>query len=589
MPGLSQVLPIAQWLPHYTGGELRGDLVAGVTVGVMLIPQSMAYALLAGMPPIYGLYASVVPLLVYPIFGTSRHLAIGITAIDMLLVAAGVGLLAEAGTATYVGLAFLLAMMVGVVQIIMGVARLGFMVNLLSRPVIQGFTAGAVVTIAFSQLRNLLAIPIPSTSDVSVIIQHAASSIGQTHLLSFGIGAAGIVLLALLKRQFPIAPGPLIAVLLGTLAVWYFGLDGKGVAIVGEIPKGLPHFELPGISLDAVRTLMPTVITLALVQFMSVISLGKVFAARHRYTVGPNRELVALGALNVAGSLFRSMPVSGSFSRSAVSEQAGGKTAMVNIVAAAMIGLTLLFLTPLFYYLPIPVFASIIIVAAVGLLDVKELRFLWRTKRIDGFLALLTFFATLALGIQHGVLLGISASVVAIMYRISRPNAAVLGHLPDTRSFRDIRRHPEADTYEGVLILRVDASFSFANAEFLRDLILQRTRDDVSLHSVIIDASSINDLDTTAASLLDAVGDILHDRGIELYLAGVKGPVLDVARESGLLSALGEDHFHLSPHRALSQALSKHGRLEDYLRDVPGGQAAASSKEHGEDREAGTD
>jgi SulP family sulfate permease len=554
MPGLSQVLPIAQWLPHYTGSELRGDLVAGVTVGVMLIPQSMAYALLAGMPPIYGLYASVVPLLVYPIFGTSRHLAIGITAIDMLLVAAGVGLLAEAGTATYVGLAFLLAMMVGVVQIIMGVARLGFMVNLLSRPVIQGFTAGAVVTIAFSQLRNLLAIPIPSTSDVSVIIQHAASSIGQTHLLSFGIGAAGIVLLALLKRQFPIAPGPLIAVLLGTLAVWYFGLDGKGVAIVGEIPTGLPHFELPGISLDAVRTLMPTVITLTLVQFMSVISLGKVFAARHRYTVGPNRELVALGALNIAGSLFRSMPVSGSFSRSAVSEQAGGKTAMVNMVAAAMIGLTLLFLTPLFYYLPIPVFASIII-----------------------------------LGIQHGVLLGISASVVAIMYRISRPNAAILGHLPDTRSFRDIRRHPEADTYQGVLILRVDASFSFANAEFLRDLILQRTRDDVSLHSVIIDASSINDLDTTAASILDAVGDILHDRGIELYLAGVKGPVLDVARESGLLSALGEDHFHLSPHRALSQALSKHGRLQDYLRDVPGGQAAASSKEHGEDREAGTD
>jgi sulfate permease, SulP family len=314
----------------------------------------------------------------------------------------------------------------------------------------------------------------------------------------------------------------------------------------------------------AVRLLFPTAITLALVQVVSVMSLGKAFAARHGYAIRPNRELLALGGANLLGGLFQSTPVSGSFARTAVNVRAGAHTPLAGLVVAGVVVVSLLALTPLFTFLPVAVLAAIIIGAATTLVDVGEVRFLFRSKHIEGVLALVTFVATLLIGIQEGVLIGVGASVAAIMLRISRPNFAVLGHLPGTRSFRDLRRNSDAVPIDNLLMLRVDASFCFANAEFLKDLILARTRKE-HVRAVIIDASSINDLDTTAAAVLIQVADILRERNVELCFGGVKEPVYETMVRSGLVEQVGAERFFLSPHRAVRFVLRKWGRELAYL------------------------
>ena len=430
---------ITEWLPGYTADTARADAVAGLTVGVMLIPQSMAYAVIAGMPPIYGLYAGLVPLLVYPLFGSSRHLAMGPVAIDMLIVGAGIGALAQAGTEQYVALAILLTAMVGLMQMAMGVMQLGFVANLLSRPVIAGLTSAAALIISSSQLGNLLGMELGRSQYVHVLLWEALQNAANTHLLTLGIGVGCIVLLVGLPRWVPLVPEALVVVVGATLASWFFELDEHGVEIIGGIPTGLPLPSLKAwnTSLTELNSLIPVAVTLALVQFMKNISLGRVFAARHGYTIDANRELVGVGASNFFGSLFQSIPTSGSFSRSAVNDQAGARSPIANIFAALVIALTLLFLTPLFYYLPVPALAAIIIVAGLGLIDVRELQNLFRARRRDGYIALFTATCILFIGLQVGILLGIGASVVIVLFRISRPNVAELGHVPGTRLFRE--------------------------------------------------------------------------------------------------------------------------------------------------------
>ena len=538
-------LPILHWLPGYSRADFRGDLAAGLTVGVMLVPQSMAYALLAGVPAIYGLYASLVPLLVYVVLGSSRHLAVGITALDSLIVVAALSAVASPMSDDFVGLALLLAIMAGAIQLAMGLARFGFVVALLSRPVITGFTAAAAITIGISQVESLLGLTLGGAKDPFSTLYETALSMASVHPPSVVIGAGGIVLLLFLRRFAPRVPAALVAVVLATLAVDVFGLSAGGMRVVGDVPTGLPFPTLPTLDLGAVRQLLPAAITLSLVQFMSVISLGKVFAARHGYRVDPNRELVALGALNLVGALFRSVPVSGSFSRSAVGERAGGQTALANAVAAAVVALTLLFLTPLFRSLPIPVLASIILVAALSMVDVQELRLMLRAKRIDGLIALLTFGATLILGIQNGVIVGIFASVVAIMLRISRPHVAELGRLPGTTVYRSLTRHPSAERIPGLHIVRFDASLGFANADFLGEYLTGQAVADPAVHTVLVDASSVNDLDLTAAAILLETSRRLALNGTRLAFFGVKGPVKDVMDRSGLLDALGPDRSFL--------------------------------------------
>ncbi len=555
---LRDTLPLLQWLPDYTTEALRGDATAGLTVGVMLIPQGMAYAVIAGVPPIYGLYAGLVPLLVYPLIGSSRHLALGPVSIDMLIIAAGVGAIAQAGTERYVALAILLTAMVGLLQMAMGAMKLGFVANLLSRPVIAGLTTAASFIIAISQIGSLLGVELGRSQYIHVLLIEAVQNAGNTHLLTLGIGTASIVLLMGLPRWLPKVPEALIVVVAGTLAGWGFGLREKGVSVVGSIPQGLPAPELWTLSFSDLNTLLPAAITLALVQFMKDISLDRIFAARHGYTIDANRELIGVGAGNFFGSLFQSIPASGSFSRSAVNEQAGAQTALANVFAAGVIALTLLFLTPLFYHLPTPVLAAIIIVSGFGLFDLRELRSLFKARRRDGYIALFTAGCTLFIGIQEGILLGIGTSVVAMLYRISRPNVAELGHVPGTRLFRDLDRFEQAARLRDIMVLRVDAAFSFANAEYFKDFILEKSeREGRPVKVVIVDGSSINGLDTTAIDALFSVTESLEEEGIELHLTGLIGPVREVVRRSGLHALLGENKFHLDPHQAVVSVLER--------------------------------
>jgi SulP family sulfate permease len=551
-------LTLDQWLSTSTPSTLRKDVAAGLTVGVMLIPQAMAYAVIAGLPPIYGLYGALVPLLVYPIFATSRQLAIGPQALDMLILAAGLATVVEAGTAAYVGMAIVVTAMVGLLQIAMGAMQLGFVANLLSRPVIAGLTSAAALIISFSQLGNLLGVDLGNSQYVHVLLWRALQHLGEVHLLSLGIGAVGIALLLALPRWVPAVPESLVVVALATAASYAFAFEAQGVAVVGAIPDGLPPFRLPPFNLDTLNTLLPAAGTLALVQFMKNVSLGRVFATRHGYTIDANRELVGLGSANLVGAFFSSIPVSGSFSRSAVNDQTGAQTPLANWFTAAVIALTLLFLTPLFYYLPLPALAAIIIVAGIGLIDLRELQSLFKARRRDGYIALFTATCTLLIGIQEGILLGIGASVIAVLFRISRPNMAELGHVPGTRLFRDLDRFDQAMRLANIMVLRVDASFSFANAEYFKDFILDKSeREGRDIAVVIVDGSSINGLDTTAIEALFSVAESLEEEGVELHLTGLIGPVREVVRRSGLHALLGEDRFHLDPHTAVVSVLKR--------------------------------
>ncbi len=570
-----QALPILDWAPDYDGEDARGDLTAAFTVAVMLVPQGMAYAVLAGVPPIYGLYTSVVPLLVYPLIGSSRHLAVGLNAVPMIVIAAGLTPLAEPGSGRYVELAILLTLMVGLLQVAMGSLRLGFLANLLSRPVIAGFATAAAVIIVASQIGNFIGVDLGRSIHVHQTVLEAAARAEEVHWPSVAIGGGSVAVIAGLRWWKSLFPAELAVIVLATVATWGLGLESRGVHTVGLVPGGLPLPDLPSLAFGDIRALVPTAVTLALIQFLSVVSLGRIFANRHRYSIDANRELTGVGAANVTGSLFFCLPASGSFSRTAVNEQAGARTPMANMLAALLVALVLLFFTPLFANLPMPALAAVIVVAAVGLLDAHEISFLFRTKRVEGWVAMITLSATLLIGIIEGLLLGIGAAVVAVLYRQSRPHVAELGHLSATRSFKNLERFGNAYTIEGLIVLRIEAGFSFFNAEFLKDFILEKAKTGHgNVRAVVIDGSSINDLDTTALDALEDVVEELGEKGIDFYFAGLTGPIRDVMARSELGRRLGPDRFHRNPHQAVAHILDrwdeKEGteRLDQYERST---------------------
>ncbi|NNE71897.1 MAG: sulfate permease [Rhodothermales bacterium] len=535
----------------YNRAQLKGDLVAGLTVGVMVIPQAMAYAVLAGVPPVYGLYASLVPLGIYALLGTSRQVAAGVVAIDSLIVVAAIAPLAERGSLEFVAAAVVLAGLTGVIQIALGVARFGFLVALLSRPVISGFASAAAITIGLSQVPGLIGADLEGLPTLWRLVDDVGALVSGAHLISSAIGFGAIALLILLRRWKPGIPSALVAVVAGTLIVWQLKLDGSGVDIVAEIPHGLPAFQVPRSSLGLIGDLVPTAVALALIQFTTLISLGKTFARKNGYRLDANRELITVGAMNLIGSFFRSIPVSGSFSRTAVADRAGARSSLANLFAMLLVAVTLLFLTPAFHYLPIPIFAAIIMVAAFGMVDWKEIRDLFRSKQVDGWIAVTTFGVTLLVGIQEGILTGIVASIIAIMFRITRPDMVELGRLEGTDLYRALNRREDTQRIKGVYILRFDASFSFANADYIRDHILHYVENTPGTRALVLDATSINDLDMTAAEALSEIVDTLRENGIAIAIAGVKGRVADVLKSSGLAGEVGQDNFYLSVHRAV--------------------------------------
>ncbi|MCP3929474.1 MAG: solute carrier 26 family protein [Bacteroidetes bacterium] len=550
---LKNFIPALQWLSTYSRNELKGDLAAGLTVGVMLIPQGMAYAMIAGLPPIYGLYASIFPLILYATFGTSRQLAVGPVAMVSLLVAAGVGTLAEGGTEQYIALAITLALMVGLIQFGLGVFRLGFLVNFLSHPVVSGFTSAAALIIGLSQLKHLLGIDIPRSHHVHKTIINAFENIADINWITFIIGIVGIALILVVKKVNKAIPGSLIAVVFGILAVWGFGFADQGVKIVGEVPSGLPSLVIPTLNLENFNALLPIALAIALVGFMESIAVAKAIQSKHKnYKVDANQELIGLGLANIGGAFFQSYPTAGGFSRTAVNDQAGAKTGMASIISAVLIAITLLFLTGLFYYLPNAVLASVIMVAVFGLIDYKETIHLWHSNRADLAVLVATFLTTLVLGIEQGILVGVVLSLAMVIFRTTRPHYAVLGRIPHTSHYRNVERFKEIKPREDVLIIRFDAQLYFANVNFHKDTIEQLVQEKGEvLELVIINGESMNNVDSSAIHALEDILEDLHSKKISLYFSGVKGPVRDAMVKGHLIEKIGENNFFLSIQEAV--------------------------------------
>jgi len=544
-------LPFLTWVPGYERANLRGDLVAGLTTAVLLIPQGMAYAMLAGLPPIHGLYASIIPLALYALLGTSRQLAVGPVAMVSLLVATGVGALAESGTELFIAYAVLLALMVGVMQLAMGIAKLGFLVNFLSHPVISGFTSAAALIIGFSQLKHLMGVDLAGGKYVHTILFEAVSRIGEVQPITLTIGLVSIAVLLVFKKYRPTFPSALAVVAVGTFAVFIGGLDVAGVSIVGQVPAGFPSPSIPTLDPDAMKALFPIALTIALVGFMESVSVAKAFANRNKYEIDANQELVGLGVANIGGAFFQAYPVTGGFSRTAVNASAGAKTGLASLVTAGVVAFALIFLTPLFYYLPKAALAGIIMVAVFGLVDVREVKHLWRVKRSDLALLIVTFFATLGLGIEEGILVGVGASILWFVVRTTRPHFAVLGRIPGTQAYRNVKNHPDADTLPNVLMVRMDAQFYFGNINFLKERLGELEAGvEGGMKALIIDASSMNQLDSSAVHALSELAEAYRARGVALLMANVKQPVLDVMICAHLPDCLGADRIFLTVHEA---------------------------------------
>jgi SulP family sulfate permease len=551
MAKLARLLPILDWAPRYERTDLRSDLAAGLTVGAMLVPQAMAYALLAGLPPEVGLYAATIPVVVYALFGTSRQLAVGPVAIVSLLTASALAPLVEEGTSGYLAAAALLALMVGVVHIALGVGRLGFLVNFLSHSVLVGFTAAAAIIIGFSQAKHLFGISTERKDHFYETVVEFFDNVSDANTTTLLLGVLALTALFTMKRFAPRVPAALVVVVGSIMAVQLFGLEDRGVRVVGDIPDSLPAFGLPEFGGSLVGDLAATALVITIVGFMESIAVAKVYARRHRYEVVANRELIGLGAANVAAGLFGGYPVTGGFSRTAVNDTAGARTPFASLVTAGVVLATIAFLTPLFASLPNAALGAIIIMAVVGLVDVAEMRHIAQVKRSDLIGLSVAFFATLILGIELGILVAVVASMLVVFARISKPHSAVLGHVEGTTSYRNITRFPEAHVIDGVRILRIDAALSFVNASNVKKLILSHVAAiDAEPRALVLDASGINDLDVTGAEMLQELLAEIDERGVTVHLTDVKGPVRDVLRRSGLWDRLG-DRVHTSTNDAL--------------------------------------
>ena len=550
---LKKFLPLLEVFPTYKLVDFKFDFISGLTVGIMLVPQGMAYALLAGMPPIYGLYSGLIPMLLYGLFGTSRHLSIGPVAISSLLVLAGISKLAEPQSDSFIALVIFTGLLIGVVQILMSFLKLGFLVNFLSHPVVAGFTSAAAVIIAISQLKYILGIDIPRFGHFYQTLEYAAFHLRETNLPTLLIGGIGIILILLFRKISRKIPGALIVLIIGILVVKIFGLDRFGVAIVGDVPKGLPAFSIPDLNWGNITALLPTVFIVTIIEIVESIGIAKVLEAKHQnYIVRPNQELLALGVSKFGGAFFQAIPTSGSFTRSAINSESGAKSGLSSIITALLIGLTLAFLTSVFFYLPKTILAAIIMVAINGLFAFEEALFLWKVSRSDFYMLLLTFVVTLILGIGQGVLAGVLLSLILVIYRSSTPHMVVLGKLPDTTYYRNVRRFPKALQREDALIVRFDAPLYFCNASFFKESIrnfIQQKGEKLKL--LLLDASSIQDVD---ASGLNALKEIIHQskqQGITFYISGVIGPVRDVLFKAGLMVGIGSKNQFMHIHDAM--------------------------------------
>ncbi len=556
---IKRFFPILSWITKYNRVFLFNDFVAGLTLGVMLVPQGMAYAMIAGMPPIYGLYAALVPQVVYALTGTSRQLAVGPVAMDSLLVAAGIGILQLSSIEGYIATVLFLTLIIGGLQLVLGFLKMGFFVNFLSKPVISGFTSAAAILIGLGQIKHVLGVDFPQSSKIHTLVIGILGSFDQLHTYTLVLGAVAILFILLMNKINKRIPTPLLVVILGILSVLFLGLESKGIRIVGEIPKGLPVFQTPNIQFEKLGQLIPIAITVALFGFMESISIAKTVEEKHpEYELDANQELRALGLSNLLGSFFQSFPVSGSFSRTAINEQAGAKTGMALIFSALLIAFTLLFLTPLFYNLPNAVLGAIIIVAVFKLVDIKYPIVLFKNRKDEFFLLMITFFMTLFIGLVEGILLGVLLSLLLLVYRISHPHIAVLGKIKETEYFKNIARFPkEVDIEEDKLVIRFDAQLYFGNKDYFKKELYKHIKmKGPKLKYVILNAEAINYIDSSAAITLKRIVEDLKQKNIQFLIAGAIGPTRDIFYTSGLIDIIGKENLFIRTFEAVEYCAS---------------------------------
>jgi len=554
MKKIKELIPILEWLPNYNSSRLKGDFIAGITVSIILIPQGIAYALIAGLPPIYGLYCALVPQLVYAIFGSSRQVAIGPVAMDSLIVATGVSTLALAGSDSYIAIAILLALMVGSIQFLLGVFRLGFIVNFLSKPVISGFTSAVALTIGINQFRNLFGVDFVQSDQIQYVLEDIWFNIIDFNFHTTVIGLISVGVIILLRKINKKIPNALLVVVVGILTIRYFGEEFSDVAIVKDIPSGLPSFSFPEIDISQMKELLPIALTLVMVGYLETISIGKSLEAKQdEYKLRPNQELIALGLSNIIGSWFKAYPSTSSFSRSAINQESGATTGMASLVSVVIVLLTLLFLTPLFYHLPKTVLAAIIIVAVFGLVNIKEAIFLWKANNLDFWLLMITFFSTLLFGIEYGIMIGVGLSLIILIFRTSRPYVAELGKVPDSDFYRNRERFNEVILDEEVLVFRFDAQLFYANSSyFIETLELMVEKKGPRLKLIVLDAESINRVDSTGVEMLKERIRFYNKKGVLFYFAGVKGPVRDHLFRGKILDLITLDHFYMRVNGAVN-------------------------------------
>ncbi|KQB95405.1 sulfate:proton symporter [Loktanella sp. 1ANDIMAR09] len=569
---MTRYLPVLTWGQTYNRTALSNDLVAALIVTIMLIPQSLAYALLAGLPAEAGLYASIVPIMLYAVFGTSRALAVGPVAVVSLMTAAALSNIVEQGTMGYAVAALSLAALSGAILLAMGLFRLGFIANFLSHPVIAGFITASGIIIAASQLKHILGISAEGHNLLELVISLAAH-LGETNWITaiIGILATGFLfwvrkgLKPLLKRfglsdsltGVFVKTGPVVVVVATTAAVWGLGLADQGVSIVGEVPQSLPPLTLPSFSPDLLWQLLLPAFLISIIGFVESISVAQTLAAKKRQRIDPDQELIGLGAANIGASLTGGFPVTGGFSRSVVNFDAGAETPAAGAFTAIGLAIAALALTPLIYFLPKATLAATIIVAVLSLVDFSILKRSWNYSKADFAAVLATILLTLVLGVEAGVSAGVGLSILLHLYKSSKPHIAEVGQLPGTEHFRNILRH-DVITDPSIVTLRVDESLYFANARYLEDKIQNRVAKDKDIRHVILQCAAINEIDLSALESLEAINERLKEMDVKLHLSEVKGPVMDRLKREHFLSEMTGQVFlsQFEATKALRPALA---------------------------------
>lgn len=561
---IERIIPAWKWLKTYSLGDLQNDTAASLIFTIMVIPQSLAYAMLAGLPAITGLYASILPSILYSIFGTSRTLAVGPVALTSVMTASAILPFAASGSEHYATIAILLALMSGVLLLVLSLFRLGFLTNLMSHPVISGFISATALIVIIGQFKYLLGIE--SEGDTLIpLVTSLSRHLSETNSPTLILSIISIGSLLIMRSHFSSfltkigcskhtvkligKSGPVFVVVFATLAVAILSLDKMGVSIIGAVPTTLPKIQLGNVTLAMVKELIPSTILISIVGFVGSVSVAQTYAAKHRQDIDPNQELTGLGLANIGSALSGAFPVTGGFSRTVLNAESGATSPMTGIITAVLIFLTLLFLTPLFFYLPKAILASIISISMMKLISVQDLRHLWRFSKKEAILLLITFFAVLIEGMETGLIVGVCLSLLFFLWHTSHPHIAIVGRVPGTEHFRNVQRFT-VETHQSVLTVRIDENLFFANARILEERLQQVVSENKEVKHLILMCTAVNMIDASALQSLEKIFTRLADAGVQLHLSEVKGPVMDKLKDTQLLKELNGEVF-LTQHQAI--------------------------------------